>query len=522
MAHSLPLVRSLAMGGALSALLVGAGGAQARVKREIIPYLEIDQTVTGHLKGSDDVLTYTSVAVGVDMSIQTARTEARMDVRYEHEFGWGAQLHDRDMVSGIASVRYQAVPGKLNIEAGALATRVRSDGGAVGNSALTPSSRTSKIYNAYIGPSYHGEAGRLNVKADYQLSYAWGEDEAPQGFNGADHSVTHKASASVGQTAANAPVGWSVSAGYEREDGNRVDQRYEDLWAKADVTAPMTLTLAAVGSVGYEHLKISQYSAAIGPGGSIIVDKSVPRLIAYNDKGLTWDAGVLWRPSRRTSVEARGGERYSDWHVTASASWQPDKDSSLGIAYTDMIDSLGRSLARGQNDISGMFSVNRNPFSGDLAGCVAGNGGMTCLNDMLTAMSGATYRSRAIKAHMRSTLRRWQYGVGLGYTHRHYITPKTGVFANWGSHRDRIYWMESHIGRRLGNSASIDFNLYANRLDSEVAGEDMRNFGGYATYSRALSQRLRASASLGIDSVDPEALQAVVSAMGRVGMRYQF
>jgi len=522
---ALPLHRTLrfAMGSAMCAVLMGSVAAQARARKEITPYLEIDQTVTGYLKGgSNDVLTYTTVAVGVDMSIETTRTEARLDLRYEHEFGWGQQLRDSDVVSGIASVRYQAVPGKLNVEAGALATRVRTDGGSVGNTGLTQSSSTAKIYSGYVGPTYHDEVGSLDVKAAYQLSYARVEDEAAPAFNSADDSVAHSASASVGQTTANAPVGWTVGVGYDREDGNSVGQRYEDKWVKADVTVPMTSTLAAVGSVGYEHVRISQYSSAIGPGGSIIVDKSLPRLIAYNDKGLTWDAGVLWRPSRRTSMEARVGRRYSDWHVTASAKWQPDDDTSLGIAYFDTIDSLGRSLARGMNGISGMFSVSRNPFSGDLAGCIAGEGGVTCLNDLLTAMSGATYRSRGVNAQLSSTMGRWYYGVGLGYTNRRYITPKTGVFANGGSSRDQIYWMESHIGRKLGNSANIDFNLYANRFDSEVVGEDMRNIGGFATYSKSLSQRLRASASLGIDSVDPEAFQAVVSAMGRVGMRYQF
>jgi hypothetical protein len=35
-----------------------------------------------------------------------------------------------------------------------------------------------------------------------------------------------------------------------------------------------------------------------------------PRRIAYRTDGVYYDAGVIWRPDRRTSVEGHLGERY--------------------------------------------------------------------------------------------------------------------------------------------------------------------------------------------------------------------
>jgi len=106
---------------------------ERRKKRvvDVSPYLEVGQVLTADLKGDGDVLTYTTVAAGVDAAIVTRRAELAATVRYEHRFGESGGLGDADIVSGLARGRIEVARG-LNLEGGALATRTRADGGGIG------------------------------------------------------------------------------------------------------------------------------------------------------------------------------------------------------------------------------------------------------------------------------------------------------------------------------------------------------------------------------------------------------
>src|SRR3546814_6688813 len=95
------------IGAAVSALFLLFGltsHARAEKRVEVRPYLELDQVVVADLKvGSNDVLTYSSAAAGVDGSIRTRNAEAQVNVRYEHQFSWYAGLADQDLISGLAT-----------------------------------------------------------------------------------------------------------------------------------------------------------------------------------------------------------------------------------------------------------------------------------------------------------------------------------------------------------------------------------------------------------------------------------
>ena len=51
---------------------------------------------------------------------------------------------------------------------------------------------------------------------------------------------------------------------------------------------------------------------------------------------------------------------------------------------------------------------------------------------------------------------------------------------------------------------------------------DVLNLGGYTSYYRTFGRRLTATASVGVDSVDPKGVDSVISALGQLGLRYQF
>jgi len=146
------------------------------------------------------------------------------------------------------------------------------------------------------------------------------------------------------------PVGVGVGAGWLREDISNLDQRVDDKNVRGDVTLPVGGNLALVGGVGYEDVKVSHRDAVIdtntglpviGADGQYVTDKSTPRLIAYETSGLIWDAGVIWRPSKRTALEAHIGRRYGSTTYFGSFAYAPSARSSLNVAVYDSVTGFG-------------------------------------------------------------------------------------------------------------------------------------------------------------------------------------
>lgn len=529
-------ITRLALGTALTVAI--AAPHTARARSEVSPYLELDQSIIADLQGGNgDVLTYTMAAVGVDASVQTRRMEAQVDLRYEHVFAWNKHSADSDLISGIAQGRFQIVPNQLSIEAGGMATRVRTDGLSGANNSLISAGSTSHIYSAYVGPTLTTEIGAMSVNAAYRLGYTRVDDNVPASIadvpllGSYEDSVFQSATASIGMQPGNLPFGWSVGVGYDREDASQLDQRYEDKWVRADVTAPVSPTVAVVGGIGYEGVKISQRDVlrdinddpVIDSGGRFVTDPDSPRLLAYDQDNLMWDVGVLWRPSRRTSLEARIGERYGSMHYIGSFSWQPSANSYFSLGYYDTIDSFGRSMLRNLDSMPTAFNTQRNPFSGDLTGCVQGeNSAGTCFNDSLAGISSANYRHRGIFAQYGRHRGPWSWGLGTGYSQRKFIAPNSGIFASINGTKDENYFGEAFFAYTFDNASMLQTNIYGNYFNATVNDGDVTNIGSYMTYSRAFGRKLSAHASVGIDSVRPEDIEAIVTALGQFGLRYQF
>lgn len=534
-----PTTVCLALASALTGLAALPVAGHAKTQTTIAPYLEVAQTVIADIKGGNgDVLTYTSLGGGVDADIRSRRTEVQVSLRYEHQFGWNKNTPDQDVISGIASARTELIRDTLSLEGGALATRVRTDGLSGANNSLAGAGdATTNVYSAYVGPTLTNHVGELSVNAAYRLGYSRVEDNvsvtAP-GLPAQDSftdSVYHSATASVGMQPGNLPFGWSVGVGYDREDASQLDQRYEDKWVRGDVTVPVSRSLALVGGVGYEDLKISQRDALrdsngfpiISSDGRFVTDKSSPRLLAYDNDGIIWDAGVLWRPSHRTSLEARVGQRYNSMHYVGSFTWQMSNHSSFSLAYFDTIDSFGRALTGNLVALPASFQASRNPFSGDLTGCVQGaQGGGQCFNDTLAGITTANYRHRGVAAQYGVNAGRWNYGAALGYSQRKFLAPNTAVFASINGKKDENYYADVFLGRSFDDNSTLQGSVYANYFDGNLTGTDVTNWGSYVTYNKTIGRRLSAQASLGLDSVDPEQLDEIISALGQIGVRYQF
>jgi len=525
------LAFALAVSGAVT------GTAHARAK--IAPYIEVDQTVITDIKGGDnDLLTYTTLAVGADGSIASRRAEAAASVRYEHQFGWNRRTPDQDIVSGVARARYWAVPETLSLEGSAFASRLRSDGFYGANNSLVSAGKaTDDVYSFYVGPTLTTHIDDLFVNAAYRFGYT--KLDTDVGFDSSGNrqhygaygdSTFHSLTGSVGMKPGNLPFGWAVSAGYDRENASELKQRYTDAWVRGDVTVPVSPTLALVGGLGYEKIRITQQSVLVDAGGLPVVDRdgnyagdpSVPRVIAYDTDGIMWDAGVLWRPSRRTSLEVRVGRRYESMHYVGTFSWQTGPGGSFHIAYFDTIDSFGRGLNNSLSTLPFTFDAMRNPFTGDLTGCLSGEQNVNCLNDALAGITAANYRRRGVQAQYSLTRGLWSWGAGLGWSQRKFLAPDTGVLAVINGLKDDYYFGTAFVGVRLDASSSLTGTVYGNYMDSGMGGVNVSNYGAWVTYARQYGRRLTGHASIGLDALDASDVEQIISLLGRVGVRYQF
>ena len=216
--------------------------------------------VSAELDGGD-VLTYTSVAAGVDAQIHTRRVNIAIGYRYQRNIEWQGDVGDTDIHSGVAMVNVQVVPGVLQFDAGALATRTGGEGRALG---VTDRDASVEVYSAYAGPTLSTHVGPVSVNANYRLGYVAVDDDRPVARRGDyDSAVAHSAAASVGMGPGRLPIGWNVSAGWARTDTESdFDEEAEGMFVRGDVVVPLGPDLRRHAGVGYENIEASQLDIA--------------------------------------------------------------------------------------------------------------------------------------------------------------------------------------------------------------------------------------------------------------------
>jgi hypothetical protein len=520
--------------------------ARGGKKIKVTPYIEAQQVVFAELKPGNDVLTYSVIAAGVDAGISGRNNQASVSLRYERRFGWGSNTRDSDAVSGVARGSFALVPKTLQIEAGALASRtsIENNGAAV-TSGLDFGDSVSQIYSVYAGPSLTTRAGPVALTGSYRIGYTRVESpNALQIVPGQppidvfDDSVTHKAAVRAATKPGDPlPVGIGVGAGYNREDISNLDQRVEDRWVRGDVTVPVTSSLQLVGGVGYEKVEVSSRDAvrdpltgapAIGSDGRFVTDKSVPRTIAYEADGLIWDAGVIWRPSRRTALEAHIGKRYGSTSYYGSFAYAPNARSSINVSVYDSINGFGGQLNNALANLPTEFEAVRNPFNGSLGGCVTtgdtvGSGQSPCLSSALASVRSAVFRSRGVMATYALNGSRFQTGIGAGYDRRKFIAAPGTILATANGVIDEAYWVAAYLNGRIDRNSSFSTSVYGNLYESgDAFAGDVTAIGATAAYYRQLTSKLTATAAVGIDGVKRENLVDIWSAQAMVGMRYSF
>ncbi len=511
-----------------------------RARTEITPYIEVTQVAfTDFNDGSSDVLTFTSVAAGVDASIQTRRAQGQVNVRYERLIGYDSGLQDQDFVTGLARGNYR-VTRELNIEAGGIATRsgLDSRGPTVLNQ-VGNQDNVTQVYSVYAGPTVSTQISSVDFNAQYLLGYTSVESGStgllPAGAVPIDtfsDSFSQSASVSVGQRpGVSLPIGWSVGAGFNQEDGDQLDQRFRDIYVRGDVVVPISSTLFAVGGIGYEDVEVSERNAVIDAVGNpvvddqgrLVTDEDSPRLVSLQEDGLIWDAGVLWRPSRRTSVEARYGRRYGSDTYTGSLSYQPSERTSVSVSAFDSVSGFGSLLNDNLQAISTDFNSFRNPLSGNIGGCAFSRDGSGCFNGALQTAASSSFRTRGITATLSTRFAGWDAGIGAGYNRRRFFASALGAQAFIDGAVDENYFATAFLGRDLSRNSSIQTNFFFNVNDSGFGGAgNVYTYGFNAAYFRQIIPGLSATAAVGLDAFEQADFDDSLTASALLGLRYSF
>ena len=510
-----------------------------RRRTEIRPYIEASQGFLWEISPGDDVVTYTQLAAGVDAAIYGRNMGGTVSLRYERNFSWSDQMADNDTLSGIVRGYAAVIPNVLTIEAGALASTTRI--GQSGVSTINPQvgdDLTSNTYSVYAGPTLQTQVGDVGVNANYRIGYTRIDSPDVVTSNGAfvdvfDESVSHSASFRAGTNPGRPlPVGVGVGGGFYQEDIDNLDQRVRDAYLRADVTVPVTPTLAVVGGIGLEDVEVSNRDAlrdaegvpVIGSDGRYITDSNSPRRIAYDADGLIWDAGVIWRPSRRTQLQATFGHRYDSETFYGSFSWQPDRRSNLGINVYDGINGFGGRMSNALASLPTEFEVIRDPVTGDITGCVNSTNGQGCLDALLGSARSSVFRGRGVSINYSRQIGLNVASISAGYDNRKFIAAQDTILAVADGIVDESYYLAAGVTGPIGRQGNFSVGTYANWFDSGTATVgDVLALGSSVAYTHNLTRKLSARAALALTYLDGEAtLEDVTALNALVGLRYDF
>ncbi len=517
----------------------GTGSSRSRVV-DVTPYIEARQVLIAEIEPGSDTLTYTGLAVGVDATVANRYSEGSIGVRYERRIGWGDGNADGDTISGIARGSMALVPNLLTIEAGGLASRTRVEGD--GNTSIggfgVSDSGTSQIYSAYVGPSVKTNAGVLQVEGHYRFGYT--RVETPDSLiltpgsapiDVFDDSTTHSAQARVGVAPRSVlPIGLSVGGGWNEQNISNLDQRISDRYARVDVTVPVTPSLALVGGVGYEDVEISSRDAVRDEDGNPVIGSdgryvtgSGPRQIAYETDGLIWDAGVMWRPSARTSLEARVGRRYGSATYYGTFAYAPSERTSFNVSVYDSVNGFGGALMNRLSSLPTQFDALRNPITGDIGGCVASVQGGNCVGSGLGSIRSSVFRNRGIAGSFSRQFGRTSFGLGAGYDNRKFIGATGTVLANANGIVDENIWLAAYASTQLDRQSSLTANGSVNWMDSgfDPNGSAM-GYSASLAYFRNLLGGLSGTAAVGLDGITRQDLSDFMAASALLGLRYSF
>ncbi len=517
-----------------------ASSSAPRKRTRIVPYLELDQSVFDQITPRQPVVTYTTVAAGADMLFNSVRTTGLATIRYEHHFSESRGQGSSDTFTGIARTTTTLVPHALTFDFGGLATRTSI--GANGGTLLNPvdnNRSVSQVWSLYGGPSLSTHAGIVGIKASYALGYNAIDQLNRSGVAGQNgpadlfgHSLTQQAKATIGVRPGEVlPFGIALTGSYLREDMSNLDQRLTDAQGGVEITQPVSRNLAVVGDLNWEKIQVSQRDAlfdangnpVLNSSGQYVTDTSQPRKLAYKTDGLTWDIGVVWRPSRRTMASAFVGQRYDSTTYYGSLFYAPSARQTLSVAVYDSIFGFGSGLMSTLQQLPTDFAVARDPFSGNVGSCFTGTTGGSCVGGALGSAQALIYHGRGVNASYGLTFGQVTMNIGGGYASRRYLTAPGTVLAAANGALDQTVFVSAGLSGPIDQQTRYSVNSFASiyRTDQTTLG-NASDWGVNGILTHHLTDRLVGTASLEMLGVNQQASPDQLELLGQLGLRYNF
>ena len=509
-------------------------------KREfsIKPYIEASQVVEDYITPAHDVMTYTVISAGGDAVINGRNNQGVISVRLEERVSED-RTQNSTGVSGIARLSSSLVPDTLRVDYGAYANRVYvTAGGETVDAGSTSSDSLTQLYAVYAGPTFSQQFGDVAVTAHYHAGYAGADGGINTTVGNSSlhtdilgHSIIQDAKIAIGTRAGEGlPVGTGLDASWYRENVSNLDQQVLDRHVRGEVSIPVDDTTALVGGVGYEHVTVGSRNAVMSGGayltdsaGNYITDYSTPRYVAFESEGLIWDAGVVWRPSRRTNLELHVGRRYGEVGAYGFFNYQPDDRTAFNVVLYNGVTGFGGSLTNSLFNMPTQFVTVRDAITGNLTSCMSSMQGGSCLAGATGSLNSTVYRGRGVSTSYSKDLGRWQFGFGAGYDRREYLTAQETVLAAINGKVDEYYWLAAYMGARLSEHSTFQGTLDLYNYQSGLTSYgNMNAVRAVALYQHYLSSHLSASASLAVDGVTRTQADDSWSTYGSVGMRYSF
>jgi len=504
----------------------------------IKPYLEVSQIVEAQLAPTSNAFTWTVLAAGVDAGTAGPNYQGSLSARYERRIGYGS-AQSFDNVSAVGRGIAAIVPDLLHFEVAGYANRTHVEGSGATAGNLVDNGSSTQIYTVMAGPSLATDAGDLEIKGHYRIGYAHVGNPsiipAPAGQDRADifdHSTIHDAKARVGlRPGDSTPVGVAVEGGYYQENISNLDQHARDGHIRGEVIVPVTEDTALVGGLGYEWVRVDSRDAVRDSAGNPVVnakgrlqtDYAGPRYIAFDTEGLIWDAGVIWRPSPKTNLEAHVGRRYGEFGGYGTFSYRPTARSSVNVLVYNNMAGFGGMMTTSLGNLPTQFIAVRDSLTGNIGACVNSGSGGNCLTGALATVRSTVFRGRGVSATYNWAWSRYQAGIGAGYDHRRYIAAPGTTLGALDGKAENYTWIAGYLNTRLDRDSVLTTTLDAYRFTSDVPlTDDFNAVRATVIYQHQFSRHLSGSAAVGIDTINREALDDVWNLSGQVGMRYTF
>lgn len=516
-------------------------GAAHAERPQIGAFFDIQQVAESQIRGAgEDMVTYTEVSGNLAAQIRNRRIVASASYRLSYRIPEIGNISKNVNQDGVMRLQANIIDQWLSADAGAIITRSRIDPSGAAQQFNTGNPKNlAQTYSTFIQPALNHHVGDLGFSASYRYAYTKNESGQTGVVIGPpvdrfDSSKSQEANLSLGMQQSALPFDWTLAAQYRRENTTNLAQHFRALKVTGEIKQPIADTVAAVASGGYEKTETSEREALIDPltgfpvlgkGGRFVVDPASPRVLTYDMAGLIGDAGIIWKPSRRSRFEARAGYRYGGLSITGLAEMRMSERTGLTLILTDQVQTFGQGVSGGLAGAPADLDIGQSPdpassYQNCLFGKTAGSG--RCIGGALGNASAQAYRERAASIILSHAMRQWTLSGSFGYTRRTYIDDPTDPFSLDGI-VDESFFTDVSLNGQLTRTSGVSFSFAGSLFkNGQVGASDVVSGSFSANYYRTIGRSIRARASLAVDASKQDGITADVSGRAQLGMQYQF